>query len=77
MKNIIIIFFIVILLALAYIIINMEIPLLNTTITKDNIYSLSVKVDNSNLSDEVKTKIIMNLIIQNESCYGKKIKDLI
>lgn len=77
MKKIIIIFFIIIVISLVYILDNMEIGLLNTTITKNNIYTITKKVDNSNLNDEMKTKIIMNLILQNENCYGKKVKHLI
>lgn len=77
MKNIIIIFFIIIVISLVYILNNMEIYLLNTEITKDNIYAIARKVDNSKLSNEMKTKIIMQIITQNTNCYGKKVKHLI
>lgn len=76
MKKIVIIFFILIIVSCIYIFNNMELALLNTTITEKNIYTLSQKVNESNLNDEIKTKIIMNLIIKNTNCYGKKLKHL-
>jgi len=76
MKKIVIVFFLIVIASLIYILNDMEFILLNTTITENNIYSIAKKIDNSNLNDKVKTKIIMNLIIQNTNCYGKKLKDL-
>lgn len=76
MKKIVIVAFILVIISLVFLLNQMEIFLLNKTITSENVYYIAKEVDKSNLSEEKKDNIILNIIIQNKNCYGKKVKDL-
>ena len=77
MKKIILILLILVIISTVYILNKMEIPLLNTTITKNNFLTISRKISESNLNDEMKTKIIWNMITLQEKCLGRKVKELL
>lgn len=76
MKKIIILSILITIVILIYILGQMELILLNKTITADNIYYIAKEVDKSKLSEEKKDKIISNIILYNKKCYGKKVKEL-